>query len=868
MKFTLIDYQAQAVADVLDNMKKARVFWQDHDMKTAFSLAATTGSGKTVMAAAVFEALLFGNDELEFEPDPGAVVIWFSDDPSLNTQSKWRLQEASDKLTISDLVTVENTFNRETLEAGKIYFLNTQKLSKSSLLTRGHDPDDDSLETADGQKIMPDMRAFTIWDTIRNTIENPDLTLYLVLDEAHRGMKADGGVAGASGRQTIVKQLINGSGGTPAIPIVWGISATVDRFNKALKDMQGRTTLPHVQVDAGLVQASGLLKDTITMDVPDEVGDFETVLLRRGADKLREITEAWAGYAYEQGDGSKVQPLLVLQVPDAPNPKDIGKWLDIILERFPDLPEDSIANVFGEHKTETFGRHTVPYIEPQRVQQDAWVRILIAKNAISTGWDCPRAEVMVSLRAASDRTHITQLLGRMVRTPLARRISGNDRLNAVDCLLPHFNKETVTAVVDELMKGGESGEELPGRRVLINPREMKPNPAIPEEVWEKLTSLPSQTLPKKQARPVKRLTALAHELAMDDLLPDAGKKAHEAMHAVLDASVETYATKITEARASVLTVEGKTLSADTKTREMSFDDFVEAADYAVIEDAYKRAGRAISPDLATTYAEHLAGGMEDQEDEEEALIEAHTIIAAIGLVPKIKDDLEAEAEKLAREWLGTHKGAIKGLTDERQEAYRQIREMSTDPLPVEIARPHMWLQPTTAREPNGKEYDLERFEGHLLCDEDGLFPDAFNSSWEPAVLRAELQKEGSIGWYRNPARASQDSLGVVYEEAGENRLVRPDFIFFVQMEDGSIAADLIDPHGDHLADALPKLKGLTKYAARNLETFRRMEAITKLKKTGTYRMLDLTNEEVREAVEAATSAEELYGSPMAEDYVV
>ena len=116
-----------------------------------------------------------------------------------------------------------------------------------------------------------------------------------------------------------------------------------------------------------------------------------------------------------------------------------------------------------------------------------------------------------------------------------------------------------------LMKGGESGEELPGRRVLINPCEMKPNPAIPEAVWEKLTSLPSQTLPKKQARPVKRLTALAHELAMDDILPDAGKKAHEAMHEVLDTALESYDSEIAEARASVMTVEGKTLSADTKT---------------------------------------------------------------------------------------------------------------------------------------------------------------------------------------------------------------------------------------------------------------------------------------------------------------
>lgn len=868
MKFTLKTYQEAAVAEALNNLKDARDDWHSKKRKTAFSLAATTGSGKTVMAAAVFEALLFGNDELEFEPDPGAVVIWFSDDPSLNEQSKWRLNEASDKLTVSDLVTVESTFNRESLEAGKIYFLNTQKLSKTSLLTRGHDPDDDSLETADGQKIMPDMRAFTIWDTIRNTIEDPDLTLYLVLDEAHRGMKDDGGVAAASGRQTIVKQLINGSGGTPAIPIVWGISATVQRFNDAMKGMQGRTILPHVEVDSALVQASGLLKDTITMDVPDEVGEFETVLLRRGADKLREITQAWAAYAEEQGDASKVQPLMVLQVPDAPNPNDIAKWLDVILERFPELPENSIANVFGEHKTETFGRHSVPYIEPQRVQQDDRVRILLAKNAISTGWDCPRAEVMVSLRAASDKTHITQLLGRMVRTPLARRISGNDRLNAVDCLLPRFNKETVKAVVDELMKG-ESGEDLPGRRVLTNARQMLPNKAIiPEDVWEKLTSLPSQMLPKKQARPVKRLTALAHELAMDDLLPDAGRTAHAAMHAVLDAALESYSTDIENARASVLVVEGKTLTADTETKKMTFNDFVEVADYAVIEDAYRRAGRAISPDLATTYAEHLAVGMEDEEDEEDALIEAHTIIAAIGLVPKIKDDLEAAAEQLALDWLAAHKEAIKGLTDERQEAYRQIQEMSKDPLPVEVARPHMWLQPTTAREPNGKEYDLERFERHLLCDEDGMFPQAFNSSWEPAVLRAELRKVGNIGWYRNPARASQDSLGAVYEGADENRIVRPDFVFFVRLEDGTVAADLIDPHGDHLADALPKLKGLARYAEANMAHFRRIEAITKSQKTGAYKKLDLKRADVRSVVMAASSAEALYNSAAAEYYAV
>lgn len=247
MKFTLKDYQDEAVADVLDRLKKARRRWHEDKDSHAFSLTATTGAGKTVMAAAVFEALFYGNDDHDFEADPGAVVIWFSDDPSLNEQSKWRLFQAADKLTVSDLVTVENTFSREKFEPGKVYFLNTQKLGKKSLLVRGHDPDDEGLEkTATGETLMPDLRAHTIWQTIQNTIEDPDLTVYLVLDEAHRGMR-EGGNAGVQGRPTIVRQLINGTGSVPGIPIVWGISATVQRFNDAMQGMTGRSTLPRLR---------------------------------------------------------------------------------------------------------------------------------------------------------------------------------------------------------------------------------------------------------------------------------------------------------------------------------------------------------------------------------------------------------------------------------------------------------------------------------------------------------------------------------------------------------------------------------------------------------------------------------------------
>lgn len=846
------------------NLKKASRRWREDGDKHAFSLTATTGAGKTVMAAAVFEALFHGDDNYDIEPDPGAVVIWFSDDPSLNEQSRFRLLEASDRLSISDLVVVQSTFQREALEPGKVYFLNTQKLGKSSLLVRGHDPDDQGNEK-DGQiRLMPDSRSFTIWDTIQNTIDNPALTLYLVLDEAHRGMRA---APGAGEKTTIVKRLINGSGPVPGIPVVWGVSATVERFNAAMTDVTGRATLPNVVVDSAKVQASGLLKDTIILDVPKEVGQFDTVLVRRGTDKLKEISDAWKVYGQQQDDAETVLPLMVLQVPNAPDQDDIGKALGTIFAQWPDLPEDAVAHVFGEHSTQIFGRYTVPYISPERVQQSNWIRVLIAKDAISTGWDCPRAEVMISFRPARDKTHITQLLGRMVRTPLARRIPGNDRLNSVDCLLPFFDEASVKDVAKALMSGGDGGDgvdDLPGRRVLINPVELKPNPTIPEGVWEKLLLLPSQSLPKRHARPVKRLTSLAHELAADCLLEDAGKAAHAEMHRVLDGARARFRAEIDTARKSVMTVEGKSLRADLKGGGMSFDDFLEEADYAVIDDAYRRTGRAISPDLATSYSAYLAQNEGGADDMEAALIDAHATIGALGLIPSIRETLEVEAEKLANQWLTRFRVDIKSLSDERQDVYRQIREMSAKPMDVDLARPRSWMQPTTIRVTNGSETSLPTFERHLLCDEQGMFPDDLNS-WEGEVVNAEMSRAGAVAWYRNPSRASQDSLGILYENSGELKIVRPDFVFFVQQEDGTFAADIVDPHGIQFADAMPKLKGLAQYAERFGDHFRRIETVARI--GDKFRVLDLKEVTTRAPVSMATSIKALYESAVATDYV-
>ena len=555
---------------------------------------------------------------------------------------------------------------------------------------------------------------------------------------------------------------------------------------------------------------------------------------------------------------------MVFQVPNTPDPTEIGRSLDTIFTEWPELSENAIAHVFGEHKTQTFGRHTVEYIEPQRVQETSRIKVLIAKDAISTGWDCPRAEVMVSFRPAKARTHITQLMGRMVRTPLARRIPGNDRLNSINCLLPFFDTKSVEAVADALMKGGvdEGDSALTGRRVLVNPIEVKPNPDISEDLWTKLETLSSQTLPKKIAKPIKRLTSLAHELASDNLIDDAGKKAHNLLHEILEKAKSTYADEIKKARESVLVMEGKSLKTNLKDQKKSFDEFVEDADYTVINDAFRRAARGLSPDLAKTYANYLAEKNDDTDSKEEALMEAHTDIAGMGLVTNIQTNLDTAADSIAKQWLYDHKAAINKLSDERKETYRVLRGWSKEPVDIELVKPNSWMVPTTVIE-NKIESTIPLLEKHIMSNSEKLFP-AYLNHWETHVFETESKKEKFVAWYRNPSNASQESLGISYTENKEYAILRPDFIFFSKKDDKSIEANIIDPHGFHLSDALLKLKGMVEYSVAHGDLYTRIWAIAKV--GDKFRSLNLKNLDVQTAIKKAENAKSLYEGILANDY--
>ena len=86
------------------------------------------------------------------------------------------------------------------------------------------------------------------------------------------------------------------------------------------------------------------------------------------------------------------------------------------------------------------------------------VRWIITKDALKEGWDCSFAYVLALLDSTTATTAITQMVGRVMRQPHARRIEKSDALNR--CAIYCYNKDVGAAV--ESVKAGLEAEGLTG----------------------------------------------------------------------------------------------------------------------------------------------------------------------------------------------------------------------------------------------------------------------------------------------------------------------------------------------------------------------------------------------------------------------
>jgi len=454
MKVELFPFQKRALGDI--RMKTAEAMGSYHRTHApqVVSFTAPTGAGKTIIMSALIEGILYGDDI--YTEQQNAIIVWLSDSPQLNEQSKLKIDSKADKIRLSQCVTVsEDSFDRETFEDGHIYFLNTQKLSVSSKLTKNGDG-----------------RSYTIWETLANTVKEKSDRLYFIIDEAHRGMQG----REASKATTIMQKFIKGSDSDhiPPMPVVIGMSATTQRFNALVEGTS--STIYKSIVTADEVRASGLLKDRIVITYPEAIAvNNDMAILQAAADDWKEKWEHWTQYCFEQ-HYAYVNPILIIQVLNGTGGKLTDTNLDDCIAKIEEwtgfkLENGQVVHTFGGTTASlTVNGLEVRYEEPSRIADNRNIRVVFFKENLSTGWDCPRAETMMSFKHANDATYIAQLLGRMVRTPMQMHIQVDDVLNDVHLYLPYFNEETVKDVVEALQstEGGDIptdiyGESLSGK---------------------------------------------------------------------------------------------------------------------------------------------------------------------------------------------------------------------------------------------------------------------------------------------------------------------------------------------------------------------------------------------------------------------
>lgn len=826
MKYQLKGFQAEAARTLAGRMAAACDTYYRHHQTASCCLAAPTGAGKTVISAAVIEGLFNGNSDLGINRDPRAAVLWVCDSPSLNMQTMQKFLAATD-LDISLVETIENTFTQyhHRLEPGHIYFLNRQKLAGKNILVKGGE--------------VP-----TFWSLLKDTINDPSVHLYMVLDEAHKGLgKAD---RGDKDKDTIYGKIIDGEDGRTPIPVIVGISATPQRFQTAMESREERTPFKTVAVSPRDVQESGLLKEKIVLSVPSADDKVKGLYLSNACKALNDSTQLWKSWC-TNNDMATITPLLVIQVPDNASDSTLQDISSEVCEHLSWLDRTtSFAHVFGDHAARRLDGFDIPYVSPEDVQRKTSIKVLFAKEAISTGWDCPRAEVIYSMRPHKDGTYIAQLIGRMVRTPLARKVDV-DTLNSVRCFLPFFDKKTVTKVVDYLTTEGSddfSGvSEDSGRKVIINPVDVEWDSSLGvDEVFE---SICSKVRVRNKASWIAGAYSYTGLLAKYEIDFDAEDMLSEVLLRELNDSITTFAKEMATARKNISHAETTEytftyLDADSVSENMYTQD----ADAYALRYARETADSAFTKALTNLYFRQEYKAKRPEK-------EINLDIAAAALVSDIVDRIT----QCAKEFL-------QGL------AVKYDKQVSRCPEPVRADFSEKMYQ-------NGIEHvvylciptkdvqdmDDKTFAKHVVNDPVSHKAYLNISDYEEAVVLREL-KRGCIAWYRNPSSGSPEhSLTIQYRAADSSRRsMHPDFIFFEKDDAGEVRPTIVDPHGLYLADATDKLKGFARFVETFGDNFARIWSIADV--DGETRYIDLKDQKTSQALldgETATNVFYEYG---------
>ena len=824
MRISLFPFQEEARDSLLNKISAAHSEIDNDSQIITFS--APTGAGKTIIMTSLIENVLFGTDTYAAEPD--AVFIWLSDMPDLNEQSRLKIERKSDRIQPRQLVVIDSNFDNEYLDGGNIYFLNTQKLGSEKLLTQ-----------------RSDRRQYPIWETLTNTVQRDKKKIYVIIDEAHRGMNR--GQSDERIAHSIMQKFILGSteDGLCAMPLIIGITATPQRFQQMISDTDA--TKRTVTVRTQDVIDSGLIKDRIIIHCPEIAINAEITMFQKAAHTWKEMTQEWENHSIAEHE-RLVKPILVVQVNDRTDSEATTTDISTCLEIFEDtigrqLEVGEVIHTFNDEGT--LNGFSIPIVkaEPENIEDDTRAIIVFFKMNLSTGWDCPRAEVLMSFRAAQDYTYVAQLLGRMVRTPLAHRIEMNAKLNAVHLFLPYFDKETVNDVVnafknDENAVPAEAGIASELVTLVRNERFA--------DVFDHMNDLVTYRVEgiRKESH-LKRLDKLATFLATDGVSRAAIREVRSKMTQKIRELIN--AIKVEEDYdglvSSITGMSLNTLEIEIATNQVISDE-AQNIDVAIsdIEQLYKTAERQLGDAISMHYRiEESQNGRDDLEVKIDLIVISKRINEL--------DDIEQFAGQVFDETYNTNRRAIQQLPQTVQEKYDRLLSSGSSATPIQ------WRAPFSI----DFNYNDEStpYDNHLYVDESNIVKVKLNT-WESGVLNEEASRTDFVTWLRNIDRKPW-SIEIPYKATGIYKSMFPDLMVVRRDEHGYIF-DILEPHDSSRSDNYPKAIGLADFARIHNRSYGRIQLIRKL--TGAdgvshFYRLDLTNVTVQRLVLAIHSNEEL-----------
>jgi len=369
----LKDYQEKAIVKLKTEVNE--LLGSENNEVVIFK--SPTGSGKTLMTAEFLRRLIDARiDGKKF------AFVWIAVN-KLHDQSRNSLKKYYDQNGVGLRCSYFQDLENRQIKQNEILFLNWASINKGdNVIVRANERDNNL-------------------DTVVARTQEAGRTIILIIDESHN-------TAGSDKSQEIIRKI------GPKVTIE--VSATPQIKSDYIVPVKIEDVRKEGMIKKEVVVNDGFEDYTIDKRKSDESAD--ELILRSAIEKRNELQKI-----LEKKENSSVNPLLLIQLPD--NKKGV-----------PDKKEDVLRMLskFGYGKDDPrvaiylTGNEKINLDNIEKPENE--VEIMLFKQAIALGWDCPRATILVLFRQWTDQniTFSIQTLGRIMRMPEHRHY-GSDELN-------------------------------------------------------------------------------------------------------------------------------------------------------------------------------------------------------------------------------------------------------------------------------------------------------------------------------------------------------------------------------------------------------------------------------------------------------